>query len=297
MISVIITTYKREPALVSRAISSVLKQTYRDIEIIVVDDSPDNYTFREDVKKLVMKYSEINEDVEIRYIAHEKNCGACVARNTGLKNANGEYVAYLDDDDEWLPQKLEKQMRTIESTDAALVYCGYISRDDGTGEEMEKKVEYHKGNVHDILLYKNFIGSTSLPLIRTECLKAIDGFDSRMQSAQDYDVWLRLSAKYIVDYVPEALAIYHEHDGIQISSSPQKKIKGLERINQKNMEYLSTNRELWYRRHIIISPYYAINGEIKRALKTWFRCVQKCPYKIVDNAKYLEQIIKMRKKD
>ena len=106
MVSVIITTYKREPETVERAAKSILEQTYKDIELIIVDDSPASFDKRIAVEKRVKELSS-----SIKYIKHETNMGACAARNTGIRSANGEYVAFLDDDDEWLPDKLEKQMK------------------------------------------------------------------------------------------------------------------------------------------------------------------------------------------
>ena len=295
MISVVITTYKRGPSLVARAIDSVLCQTYRDIELIIVDDSSAEYQFREDVQAMVLERKTTTDGIRIKYIAHDENRGACAARNTGLSVAKGDFIAYLDDDDEWLPQKLEKQITLMHNADVALVYCGSVTQNDETGVSTNKETDYYRGCVHQKLLYGNFIGSTSFPLIRTDCLKGIDGFDEQMQSAQDYDVWIRLSEKYKVDFVPEPLVIYHEHSGIQISGSPLKKINGLERLNQKNEKYLMSDVELWHRRHIVLTPFYAMIGEKKQALKIWLQCVRKCPAKVKENIKYLETILQMKK--
>ena len=105
LVSAVIITYKRKPEIVKRALESVLSQTYRPLEIIVVDDSPCDYELRSQVRETVESFNE-----EICYIQHEKNCGACVARNTGLKRAHGKYIAFLDDDDEWVSDKIEKQI-------------------------------------------------------------------------------------------------------------------------------------------------------------------------------------------
>lgn len=295
MISVIITTYLREPMFVIRAIDSVICQTYKDIEIIVVDDSPTDYALRKDVEKAVLEYYEKN-NIEIKYIAHDKNRGACASRNTGMSYARGKYIAYLDDDDEWLPEKLEKQIKVMISSNAGLVYCGRICKDDTTGVSTIEKIKYYKGNVFDKLLYMNFIGSTSFPLIKTECLKEVGGFDEQMQSAQDADVWLRIAEKYQIDYVEEPLVIYHKHDGEQITSNPIKKINGLERLNEKYKEHIENNLKLWYRRKIFISPYYSIAGQRKKAMNIWFACVCRCPWKVIENIKYLRMIMKGNKK-
>ncbi len=295
MISVVITTYMREPSLVARAIDSVLCQTYRDIELIVVDDSPVDYPLRKAVEAMVIARKKNTDDIEIKYIAHDKNHGACAARNTGLNWAEGEFIAYLDDDDEWLPEKLEKQIRVMYTPDVALVYCGNINKNDNTGVSIPKDTDYFDGYVFHRLLYENFIGSTSFPLIRTDCLKSINGFDEQMQSAQDYDVWLRIAEKHKISFISEPLVIYHVHNGEQITSSPQKKINGLERLNLKNEKYLNADKKLWHRRHIVITPYYAMIGNKRKALKTWLQCFTKCPGKVKENIKYLEIIIQTKK--
>ncbi len=286
MVSAIITTYKREPAMVLRALDSVLAQTYRDMEIIVVDDSPDDYSEREEVREAIEKRQADSVDIPIRYIAHPENRGACVARNTGLDAAKGEYVAYLDDDDEWLPEKIEKQMNVIQHTNAGLIYCGNMSIDDRTGERKLTKKEYFRGKVFTRLLYSNFIESTSYPLIPKDCLKAIGGFDPLMQAAQDYDVWLRLAERYEIDYVAEPLVLYHEHAGERITTNPKKKISGLERINQKYINYLEKDKKLWWKRHIGIAGYYALDRQGKKAMAIWWKCVCKCPEQIKENVVY-----------
>lgn len=295
MISAIITTYKREPSMILRALNSILQQTLKDIEIIIVDDSPGDYPFRNDVKEMVLEQRDIHKEVEIRYIQHEKNMGACAARNTGLVAATGKFIAYLDDDDEWLPEKLEKQLPLMADSTVALVYCGRFCKDDTTDKCIIEKTEYYRGDVFKTLLDHNFIGSTSFPLIRTEALKEIGGFDVLMKSAQDYDVWLRLSEKYSIDYVDEPLVIYHMHDGERITSNPQKKIDGLERLNKKFETYLEQDSKLWWRRNIVITPYYAAVGDKNKALAVWWKCVRCCPFRFVDNCRYIRVILVTKK--
>ena len=292
MVSAIITTYKREPSMVLRALDSILAQTYHDMEIIVVDDSPSDYPARADVRCVVEKRKEDNPEIDIRYIAHPANMGACVARNTGLEAAKGEYVAYLDDDDEWLPDKIEKQVQVLQKTDAALVYCGYYIQDDRMGSRRESNNEYKRGKVFNKLLYSNFINSTSFPLIRKDCLKSVGGFDPMMQSAQDYDVWLRLAEKHEIECVAEPLVLYHEHEGERITTNPLKKINGLERINWKYASYLEEDRKLWWKRNIGIAWYYALYGDKKKAISLWWRCLCKCPEKISENSITFIRIIK-----
>ena len=235
MITAVITTYKREPEMVERALKSVLNQTYKDKEILVVDDSPSAYEMRKQVEEMVKSY----EEQGVIYIPHEVNKGACAARNTGLANARGEYIAFLDDDDEWESEKLEKQLEEFKmcSQDTALVYCGKYFVNDVTGEVHVAKTEFRKGHIFADLIKKNCIGSTSYPLVRTDFLREIGGFDVYMPASQDIDVWLRLAWKYQVSYVEDALVKYHTHDGECITQDPKKKINAIKRINEKHKTY------------------------------------------------------------
>lgn len=296
MISTIITTCKREPSMVLRALDSILSQTYRDIEIIVIDDSPDEFAKRDDVGKTVKNIIDLHPDIEIQYIRHEKNLGACAARNTGLNAAKGDYIAYLDDDDEWLPEKLEKQIKVMHNSDTALVYCGCYCKNDTTGKMYERKTAYYRGMVFDELLYSNFIASTSFPLLKTTVLRDSGGFDTEMQSAQDYDVWLRISQGYQVDFVAEPLVIYHEHEGEQITSNPLKKISGLKRLNEKYREYLDKDPKLYNIRYLGIAPYYALSGNTQEAMNIWLKAVLRCPSNIKENLRYLKQIVMVKKR-
>lgn len=292
LVSAVITTYKREPAIVLRAVESVLNQTYKNIETIIVDDSPSDYAYREDICKSICEKE--RQGFNIRYIPHKENMGACVARNTGMFAAKGVYIAFLDDDDEWLPEKIEKQIEVIKNSKAALVYCGWIYQIDSLNKQLYGKTKFLRGDVFHELLFGNFINSTSFPLLRLECLKDIGGFDVSMQSAQDFDVWLRITQNYNIDFVDEPLVIYHEHDGEQITKNPVKKINGLERINKKYQKYIDSDSSLWWVRHIIITPYYAMNGEKKKAIKIWCSCVKKRPFNIIGNMRYLRSIIRTK---
>lgn len=297
MVSAIITTYKRKPEMVLRALDSILAQTYKDIEIIVVDDSPADYPLREDVKNAIIGRKNDNQDIEIRYIAHEKNMGGCVARNTGMEAAKGDYLAYLDDDDEWMPEKIEKQMQVMQATNAALVTCGSRTINEEEGVINERKETFFRGFVLKELLHRNFIGSTSFPLIRKSCIMNVGGFDPLMQAAQDYDVWLRLAEKYEIDYVNEPLVLYHEHGDERITTIAKKRISGTERLCEKFKYYLEKDRKLWWDRHSGLSKQYAYNGEKKKALLMWWKCTCKYPEKIKGNFKYLIYTLQaMRKK-
>lgn len=290
LVTAVITTHNREARIVERALRSVLSQTYHNIETIVVDDSSADFSERQMVAEMIQRYSEKN----VCYIRHQKCLGACAARNSGLMNANGEFVAFLDDDDEWLPLKIERELSGFISGDTALVYCETDTIDDDTNNRHHASRMLMKGYIYEALIAENFIGSTSFPLLRTSALKAIGGFDTEMKSAQDYDVWLRIAEKYEVNYVSETLALYHVHFGEQISKNPANRIAGLERLNEKNIEYLRNHPNAYGLRVIKIAPFYAMAGQTNKAFETWWKAVRIWPWAIKRNVYYLAKIIVKR---
>lgn len=293
MVSAVITTYRRSPEVVLRAIKSVLSQTYTNIEVIVVDDSSDEYKERNEVENAVKSIY----DGRVTYIKHNSSKGACAARNTGLKHANGEYIGFLDDDDEWMPQKVESMLRVFNHADSnlALVYCKYLYVNDDTNEECvpnEQFIGFKKGRVFDSLIIDNYIGSTSFPIIRTTCLKEIGGFDEEMLSCQDYDVWLRLAKQYMVDFIDEPLVRFHIHSNESIGKNPVKRIRGQERLCHKNIDYLQTHNEAYFAWIKRLAPMYAANGEVKNSISSIAKGVSLCPAKVGENIGMIVRSIK-----
>ncbi len=197
-VSVIITTYQRSH-LVAQAIESVLAQTYTDYEIIVVNDGS-----TDTIKEVLASFGE-----KITAI-HQENKGVSAARNTGIDAAKGRYIAFLDDDDLWLPNKLEKQIACLESDpNIGLVYSDMLCFN-------EKGVfpdTWAKANPTPpvqqlwILFVRNFIPTPSV-VVRRECLDKVSGFDETLTTCEDYDLWLRIIEKWSVHFLNEPLVYY-----------------------------------------------------------------------------------------
>lgn len=279
LVTCAITTHKRKPEIVERALKSILNQTYKNIEVFVVDDSPSEWEFRNDVRTMVEGYSDKN----VTYIPHDKCMGACVARNTALEHATGKYIGFLDDDDEWKPEKVEKMIAAFTNDDIALVYCNRESIYDDLDKVEIQNPSVFTGMVFDSLIMKNYIGSTSFPILKTAYLKEIGGFDPLMQSAQDYDVWLRLAEKYQVAYVDQSLCRYHLHKGEQITKNPLKQVAGLKRLMEKNSMYLSKYPDAYRSRAFEIMPCFVRAKKYGQALSVWFKAVLKRPFKFKSN--------------
>ncbi len=196
----IIPTYNR-PSLVGRAIKSVLGQSYQDFELIVVDGSSDDET-----KEVVKGFG----DRRIRYVSETGRRGLSNARNMGIRSSMGDYVALLDDDDEWLPYKLEMQVDLLDrlTEDYGVVYSGYRTEQDGriAGEYYPAE----RGYVYARML-KGSILSVPTIIIRRSCFEVVGYFDEELPSCEDWDMWIRLAKEYKFEYVPEILAVYHIH--------------------------------------------------------------------------------------
>lgn len=286
LVSAIITTYNREPDIVLRAINSVLKQTYGNIELIVVDDSSPSYSQRREVENAVMSMSD-----GIIYISNEFSQGPCAARNIGLSYAKGYYIGFLDDDDEWLPTKIEEQIKGFCDDNVAMVYSRILVNDEVNKREYIDDYQFERGYIFEKLLRLNFIGSTSSPLIKKSCIEAVGGFDITMDSCQDYDLWLRVAVRYPIQYIDAPLLKYYIHSGDRITSDEIKRISGYERINNKYADYIDENNDIWYARHIILLPEYLKKYGRKKAFVLWIYCVRRCPFMLCKNAGKLLMIV------
>ena len=218
-ISVIIPSYNRATTL-GRAARSVLSQDFRDLELIIVDDGSSDGT-TEVLAGL--------EDARVRVIAHETNRGVGAARNTGIGAARGEIVAFQDSDDEWLQGKLSVQVRTMEAAGegCVLVYCTKIvyGRDEKYRRGQRRVVcvpgpetTELSGDLREVLWRQNVI-STQTMLIRTDALRHVGGFDTRLYNSEEWDLAIRLSEVGRFAFVDEPLVCtYIQKDSISTLS-------------------------------------------------------------------------------
>lgn len=293
-VSVIITTYKR-PEKLGRSIRSVLSQTFKNWELLVVDDNDEGSSFREETEAFMAPYLLQNggsPDGRIKYIKHEKNMGAPEARNTGIKNSAGEYIAFLDDDDEFLPEKLEEQLRLFKTSqipDLGVVYCKNKYADED-GRVIRYSVARIRGDVLKYHLVRN-IGITSTLMIKKEAIEKAGYFRSIL-CAQEYDLLLRIFALgYRADFVDEYLSIVYIHGGERITTG-EKIIKGRLDIfeEKKKYFYLLSHRE---RRNVEHAHYLSMMREyilIKDRSKAWSFFIKAVVTKPFDILSYIEAL-------
>ncbi len=227
-VSVIIPTHNR-PEQLRRAVRSVLNQTYTAVEIIVADDAS-----TKDVEAVVKELG----DERISYVRQETNKGAPAARNMGFRQSRGEYVLFLDDDDELLPEQIERLVQfSLEQKDKpGMVGCGFYYKVEGAEKKYHPTIPPHDDNMYRLLLRSNIFIMHSL-LIRRECIEQAGYFDEALVACQDWDLWIRIAREYTIAVLPEILARHTVH-GEQMTSNLERKITAREQILDKYKETL-----------------------------------------------------------
>lgn len=234
MISVIIPTYNRADKILN-SINSVLNQTIKDIEIIIVDDGSEDETHNI-VKKI--------KDDRVRYIKHTKNMGVSTARNTGIKYAKGEYIAFQDSDEIWYKNKLEIELLALSKNKADVVFCkmNLIAKDNSKQEiPVEYKSGFIRGDVYGIGT-PSWLGKTS---VFKRCK-----FDKRFPRYADLELLLRISMNgYRIFCCDKVLMDTHMDSDLKtISGNPHKLLKAGQLLNKKypnlHLSYFETCRKI-----------------------------------------------------
>ena len=218
-VSVIIPTYDRV-VMVRRAIDSVLAQTFRDFELIVVDNGS-----RDGTEEMVRNIP----DPRVRLVRRPRPEGPARARNAGIALARGEWVAFLDNDDEWLPEKLERQLARIEQESdpkTAIVYCSLYFEQAGGERHLPQERELPEGDLTDNFLRQNVIMTPSVYVVKRSALTEVGGFAPAASPVEDLDCWLRLARLgYRFAVLREPLAVYHLHPA-QITENAVSSLRG-----------------------------------------------------------------------
>ena len=257
LVSVVIPTYSRNSTL-KRAIDCVLAQTHQNLEIIVVDDNPPDSEWRKSSEQIMQAYA---ENPKVIYVQNERNMGGGLTRNQGIIRAKGKYVSFFDDDDEYMPERIEKMLKVFEDAQnekLALVYCHakFINKN---GSSTYSDTRNFHGNCLYEAMEQNCIAATSQWLVKKEALDAVGGFPD-VPCKQDSQTILRLLKEgYEVEVVPEELSVYHAYViGKKISGAGPKNILG------ENL-YRTECRKLYY----LLEDWQIINIEYTFAEKLY----------------------------
>lgn len=226
-VSVVIPAYNRAGTL-ERAITSVLSQTFPDLECIVVDDGSTDQT---------VALVEGVQDPRLRLLRLPVNKGGSHARNVGIQAARGELLAFLDSDDEWLPQMLERlvvRLRECEDARTTVAYCRCEVRDALTMRMWRQPRVVYGGDVFRYLLGGWQPPTLSVFLMKRTSMLTVGGFDESLPSAQDYSVWLMLAeASQHFVAMDEALVIKHEYEDDQMSDNPIARVRAGEILDRR----------------------------------------------------------------
>ncbi|TCL07336.1 glycosyltransferase family 2 protein [Sodalis ligni] len=266
LVSVIIPTYGR-PEKLARAIESLLVQTYKNIEIIIVDDNPPDSANRLETEKKIAEFLHIES---VRYLKRAVNGGGSLARNTGIDAAKGMFVTFLDDDDIYLPQKVERQVNHIISKNIDVSVCDMqFSEND---KIIETQVSY--AEVGDLA---NFLtrGNTFTPMIlcKKECLRLVNGFHDTPKF-QDHLLMIKLLRyDFKVEILREKLFIHnnHQEERITLTSRFCDGYKEKIKFEIENKDYLSRhqNKIVSFRREMVMSRIITHEKGVLFGMKHW----------------------------
>ena len=245
LVSCIIPSHNRQN-LLKKALDSVISQTYKNLDIIVIDDASEDNT-----ELLVKECAE--RDKRIQYLKNSKSLGGSGARNVGIRKATGYYIAFLDDDDEWMKNKIENQVNDIKTFDAVL--CASFAHNKGKIRSYNK----HVVNLRD-LRRGNIIGGTSILMAKTSVMK-YNLFDEKLPNGQDWDVLIRITGKYKVGYSDKPLVIWNDGEHKRITN---------ESINM-SIDQLEKRMGAVYKHKTFLGPHW-FNYRVAGTLLSYIRC-------------------------
>jgi glycosyltransferase involved in cell wall biosynthesis len=250
-VSVVIPTYNREEFL-EGAIQTVLGQTFDDLEVIVVDDGSGT------------EYApEVGSGYEaVHVVQHEENKGLSTARNTGIAEAKGEYIAFLDDDDRWHKEKIARQVEAFSrGDDIGMVSCclASISPDN---EILRAERSKPTGDLSDEIFRKNVVGSPSRIVVSQECLDDVGTFDESLPTKQDWDLYIRIALDWRIETLQEVLCYRTIHPSM--SSDPVATERDLMRIRERYEDTIR-KRGMWETSmahyHVKVAVMYLFQGQ------------------------------------
>jgi glycosyltransferase involved in cell wall biosynthesis len=254
-VSVIIPAYNRA-CTIGRAVRSVLDQTYQDFEIIIVDDGSTDNT--EEVIKEFQR-----QDKRFKYIKHKENKGGAAARNTGIKLSSGHFLSFLDSDDQWLPNKLECEIRILnENKDCVICSTGHTFINERTGKIISKPIFKKQFVSQKVALRGECLTTTDFTVVKQLAL-TIGGFDEKFPARQDWDFWIRITSVGLGIQVPINTANIYVMRSDQISTGLRKKLQGTIILLEKHKNLFLVDPFAHSRISYGIGLMYLLNKDIK----------------------------------
>jgi len=263
-VSVIIPTHNRAEFLHS-AITSVLNQTFQDFEIIIIDDASNDHS-----REVIANFN----DARIKVRHNQVSKGAAGSRNIAIMNSNCEYIAFLDDDDEWLPEKLKIQACLLDNSPPEVggVCTGYFTIEK-SGRILStvnpEMIDLSKGNPI----------ATSSILLRRECFEKCGMFDESMLACSDYDMWIRMSKKFCFKIVENTLMKYYINEN-GLTFNYEKKVRSLEVLLRKHENFFKKDYKGYSKQYFELGVFYCYNGELQKGRRAFSKSIRKNPFEI-----------------
>ena len=234
-ISVIIPTYNSEKTI-KKTIESVLKQTFADFELIVINDGSEDRTL-----DIISQFN----DPRVKVFSYP-HAGGNISRNRGLEAAVGTLVSFLDADDIWTPDKLARQLQALQENESAKVAYSWTDYIDENGEFLRSGMHITaNGDIYKQLFVANFLENGSNPLIYREALITLGGFDESLNASQDWDMWLRLAHKYNFIAVPSVQILYRISPGTVSSNLARQEKSSLLVLERAYQARPSVGKHTW----------------------------------------------------
>jgi glycosyltransferase involved in cell wall biosynthesis len=264
-VSVIIPT-KNRSQLLTQAVESIWKQTCLPQEIIIIDDASTAVSYIEVIENLRSK-----SPIPLIYQRLDKSSGACITRNTGVKIARGDILMFLDDDDTWMPTKIENQLHIFKDhPEVGLVYAGRLIVDE-SGKLLFTITPKIQGQIYEEMLQRNHIGVTSTVAIRKQVFWEAGGFDSNTFPRDDYDLWIRIAKLSVISFdpMPTVKWTIHSQVGKQSSSQPELYEQAVTEILKKYKQDITALPLIKYRKalashYTLIADKYALVGSSRK---------------------------------
>jgi glycosyltransferase involved in cell wall biosynthesis len=214
----------------------------------------------------------------VRYLRHETNWKVSAARNTGVLNARGEFIAFLDDDDEWLETKLERQVGLLDDCADVVggVYTGFVKIDRTTGELLASVVPSKRGHILHELGRSNCIGTASTVMLRKKCFDEVGLFDETIDFGEEYDMWIRIAHRFDFTYAAEPLVRYSIHEE-RLSTNYGTMIRGLDRQLRKHGKFFAASPENFSRRYIALGALYCYTRDVEKGREAFRKAIQISP--------------------
>ncbi len=299
-VSVIIPTYKRDVKYLFRAISSIEKQTYKNIEIIIVDDNPADSEYRKKTADFMKQY---NNNSNIIYYMNHKNIGGSLARNNGINIASGEFITFLDDDDEYLPSKIEKQLNFMIDKNCDMSFTDLkLVNDDRVVVDYREYPNLKKFDKQSLLKYHIMRHLTGTPtfMYRAEKLKEIGGFEDAKMGQEFYLMLKSIEKDLKICYLNDSDVVAYRHNDGGISQGKNKIIgeNSLYNFKRKYFNIFTTREKMFirFRHYAVMAVAYKRNKQYFKALGNAIIMFLASPIDfVVEVSRFLSNIFNKRK--